>query len=147
MWTKSKSLNLTYSLVWLVLALLVAGVFLIPTFVRWYDMLSLRPSIFKSFCAALYASLVPAFAAMVRLCGMLGNIKKKLMFVSENTEHLRALSYCCFAECAVFFAFGFVRPLSFVLSFAACFFGLILRVLKNVFEEAVELRKENDAVI
>ena len=147
MWTKSKSLKLTHTLVWVVLAALVVTVFIIPSFVQWYDSISPREPIYKQFCAVLYACLVPAFWAMARLRGLLRNIMNEQVFVKQNTAHLRVLSYCCFAEAAIFFAFGFVRPMSFVVSFAACFFGLIMRVLKNVFEKAVELREENDAVI
>ncbi len=149
MWTKSKSLLLSYVIVWVVLALLVAAVFLIPQFASWYEQFMPVPvrSMRMSLSVTLYASLAPAFAAMLRLRGLLANIRQNQVFVQQNTRHLRVLSYCCWAESAVFFGFGFVRPTSFVLSFAAFFFGLILRVLKNVFEKAVELREENDAVI
>ncbi len=147
MWTNSKSLKLTCALVWVVFALLITAVFVIPQFVDWYEKISPRESIYWWFCGVLYASLIPAFAAMLHLHGLLGNIRLGEVFVKGNAAHLRALSYCCYAECAIFFAFGFKRPMSFVVSFAAFFFGLILRVLKNVFEKAIELREENDAVI
>ena len=34
-----------------------------------------------------------------------------------------------------------------VIGAAAAFFGLIIRVLKNVFAQAVEIREENDGTI
>ncbi len=147
MWANSKSVKLTYVLVWVVIAVLVAALFLIPPFARWYDYVSFEQPIFGWLCAALYLCLVPAFVAMAQLLGLLHNIRFERIFVQVNTRHLRVLAYCCFAECAIFLALGILRPTSLVVSFAACFFGLILRVLKNVFEKAVELREENDAVI
>jgi hypothetical protein len=40
-----------------------------------------------------------------------------------------------------------VRFLAVLPAFAAIMFGLIMRVLKNVFEEAVEIKSENDFTI
>ena len=43
--------------------------------------------------------------------------------------------------------FGFRMFYFFIIAAAAAFFGLILRVLKIVFEEAVIIREENDFTI
>jgi hypothetical protein len=83
----------------------------------------------------------------VKLISLLDKIRKGEVFVAQNTANLRALSWCCFAVSVIFFAFGFVRSVSFLGSFAAMFMGLILRVVKNVFAKAVELREENDGTI
>ena len=102
---------------------------------------------FVPLCATLYASLLPAFIALSRLMNLLGSVRRGEVFTKASCDDLRALSYCCFSVTVIFCAFGFYRELAFLVAFAAAFMGLILRVLKNVFEEAVALREENDAVI
>ena len=60
---------------------------------------------------------------------------------------LRIISWCCFGIAALFFVLTFFRMLALIITFAAALFGMIMRVLKNVFELAVELRQENDFTI
>ena len=60
---------------------------------------------------------------------------------------LRARPWCCLLAAVPFGVFGIWRSLSIIVALAAAFFGLILRVLKNVFEKAVELKEENDYTI
>lgn len=153
MWTKSKSVKLTTALVWLCTAAAVAAVFFIPALVQWYVGTRIgygaaaQTGLYLPLAVTLYVSLVPAFIALSRLMGLLNNIKLGQVFVRGNCDNLRALSYCCFAVCVIFTVFAFWRPIGLVIAFAAAFMGLILRVLKNAFEEAVSLREENDAVI
>ena len=54
---------------------------------------------------------------------------------------------CCFAASLIFIYFGFIRYFALFIVVAAAFFGLILRVVKNVFEQAIEIREENDFTI
>ena len=75
------------------------------------------------------------------------NIKNDIVFKPENCQHLRYISWCCILVAIPFGIFGFWRSLGFLVAFAAGFFGLILRVLKNVFVRAVELQEENDYTI
>ena len=153
MWTKSKSVKLTVILVWLCTAAAAAAVFAIPFLVRLY--IGFRPEygavsrqqLTLLLTILLYAALVPVLIALWRLIGLLHNIMREAVFVRENCTHLRILSYCCFAVCALFAGFSFWMPGLLIIAFAAGFMGLILRVLKNVFAEAVALREENDGVI
>ena len=69
------------------------------------------------------------------------------IFVQNNVKLLRILSYCCFAVTVIFIFFGIYTYVSLAIALAAAFMGLILRVLKNVFSKAVELREENDLTV
>ena len=48
---------------------------------------------------------------------------------------------------AVFIYFSILRPFAFTIVFAAAFFGVILRVVKNCFRQAIAIREENDYTI
>ena len=69
------------------------------------------------------------------------------VFVEENVKALRAISWCCFLVAIVFFAFFFYYILGLILAILAAFAGLVLRVVKNVFAQAVEIKEENDLTV
>lgn len=147
MWTKCKSLILSTILVKIVFGILVIMVFSIPFLVKWYDSISVREEVFVPLTIILYLAMVPAFVIVFVLNRLLSNIRKEQVFIDQNVTILRIISWCCFTVSILFFIFGFWRELSFLIAFAAAFFGLILRVLKNVFEQAVAMRIENDFTI
>lgn len=147
MWTKSKSVMLSSILVKIVFICLAVGAFFIPEFVEWYSCFSLRPKVLIPLCVTLYATLIPAFIAIISLNNLIRNINKETIFIAENVKLLRILSWCCFAASLIYGILGFFILLSFIICFAAAFFGLILRVIKNVFEQAIEIREENDFTI
>jgi hypothetical protein len=114
---------------------------------EWYDRVSGSDKIFIPLCMTLYSTLIPGFVVAFSLNKLLLNIRKELIFVDQNVTILRVISWCCFIVSIIFLCFGFLREFAFLISFAAAFFGLILRVLKNVFEQAVAMRVENDFTI
>ncbi len=96
---------------------------------------------------ALYASSLPGLICTASLLKLLSNIKKDEIFVHMNVTLLRVLSYCCMFVGIeyIIFANRYISMLFF--AFAALFIGLILRVIKNVFDKAIEIREENDYTI
>ncbi len=160
MLNKSKSLTLTGILVKVVFVLLVAALFCIPVCVEWYDTVSENmytgwetalagqsQSAYLPLIIGLYASVATAFVLIVELDRLVSNIRKGNVFINANVKILHVMSYCCFAIAAIWMAITYWRLLAFVVCFAAAFFGLILRVIKSVFEEAVSLREENEGTI
>lgn len=99
------------------------------------------------FMTAFYLCAVFAFTALFFLNRLLGNIKRSDIFIDENVKILRILSWCCYFVGITMVLYSFFEYPFIVISAAAAFFGLILRVLKNVFRKAVELREENDGTI
>lgn len=98
--------------------------------------------------AALYLCAALAAAALWDLRALLILAAGQEVFCARSVLLLRRLSWYCFGAAAVLLAAAFPAwpPLA-LLCAAAGFMGLILRVLKNVFVEAVRLKTENDYTI
>lgn len=99
------------------------------------------------FLISTYTACIPASAALYGLHRLLDNIDKDLVFIDKNMDILRLLSWCCiFAGLICLVSCVYYMPFL-ILAAAAGFVGLILRVVKNVFAQAVELQKYNDYTI
>ena len=94
-----------------------------------------------------YVGSVFAWLLLFRMWRLLGNLRRAQVFVPENVELLRHVSWCCVAGALV--ALGgslFYLPFLFV-ALAAGFMALIVRVVKNVFQQATEMKSELDLTI
>ena len=60
---------------------------------------------------------------------------------------LRRCSWCCMVVAAICLVFTAALFYFLLVAAAAAFMGLILRVIKNVFQQAMELKEENDYTI
>lgn len=153
MWTKTRSLILSRILTTAFTALILMLSFCVPTFARWYDGFSVgygllgRFGVFLPVCVGLYVCELFALAAMAALHILLRNISKGEVFTKQNTGCLRAISWACMLAGCIFFIMGLWRVMFWLIAFFAVMFGLIMRVLKNVFEQAVEIKSENDFTI
>ncbi len=78
---------------------------------------------------------------------LLLRVKKSLVFTNKSIALIRGISWCCFAICVVFALLGIYFQLSFILAFFAVFLGISLRVVKNVIEEAADIKSENDLTV
>lgn len=154
MWNRKRSVKLSIA-VCVVMALLIAFcVLALPYIYEWN--LAGRVGLIGNSRTVIGVTLgicaVVIFFAFYQLIRLLINIKKDDIFVSANVKALRIISWCCFFVSAVI-AVGAVLAFpqhifTFALiSVAACFGGLLMRVVKNVMQTAVELRKENDLTI
>ena len=99
------------------------------------------------FMASLYLCSVPAWVVLVLLGRLLHKIGGGQIFVAENVSALRGISWCCFAA-AVICLVSAVYYLPFLLAAAAAaFMALIVRIVKNCFEEATGMKNELDYTI
>ena len=78
---------------------------------------------------------------------LLLRVKNELVFTSKSVLVVRAVSYCAFLIGILFIALGYFFKIAFVVSVAAVFLGLCLRVVKNVIEKACEIKDENDLTV
>ncbi|MBQ8830699.1 MAG: DUF2975 domain-containing protein [Oscillospiraceae bacterium] len=69
------------------------------------------------------------------------------VFTSLSVAFIRGVSWCCYLLCAAFCGIGIYFQLAFIVAFAALFLGTCLRVVKNVIEEATEIKSENDLTV
>ena len=141
-WNKDKSVKLSKFCVCLFM-LILAGVCIGAP---WLFRLLIRLRVqdlagkFELFLVSTYTAAVPAAAALYGLWRLLRNISEGEVFIPENVSILRLLSWCCIAAGLVcLFSALYYMPFL-IVSAAAAFVGLILRVVKNVFAEAVRLK-------
>ncbi len=69
------------------------------------------------------------------------------VFTPKSVSLIRGISWCCYLVGLIFICLGFYFYLSFMVAFAAVFLGLCLRIVKNVIEEATEIKNDNDLTI
>lgn len=81
------------------------------------------------------------------LFGILIRVKRGQVFTGATVARIRGVSWCCFLLCLLFGVLGIWFLLSFVVAFIAVFLGLCLRVVKNVIEEATQIKNENDLTV
>ncbi len=147
-WSKSMSLWLSIFVCWLVLCADAAALFFLPRIVAGYLAWTAGESAsYTLLLAVLYT--VAAVAALI--CGallrLLYNIRRGDVFTDANVRLLRVISWCCYAVAALFGVLAFSHLFALLIAVAAAFFGLILRVVKNVVAEATEVKRENDFTV
>ncbi len=142
-----KSLIFTLIIDRIGIAVWLLCMFTIPFIARWYDMYSNKESIFVQFNIIVYLAMIPAAVILIMLNRLLSNIRNEKVFERKNVSCLRIISYCCFVIAGLSLVMAYWRLLAGVVFIAFAFVGLLLRVLKNVFEQAVVLREENDLTV
>ena len=147
MWNKDRSVVLSQIIIKICYAGLLACCFIAPGLVSYYAEKIADESVVVPLLITLYACVPPALCAFICLDILLKNIKKNQPFIMQNVTLLRIISYCCFLGALIFIYFSILRPFGFFVVFAAAFFGIILRVVKNCFRQAIAIREENDYTI
>lgn len=153
MWNSNKSITLSLIVCFVIILLLIFGAVSLPFLLKVYFSRFPNPAdhsvmfMFKSVLICFYVCLIPAFIALFSLIRMLFAIKREEIFTDANIIRLRILSYSCFAV-AIITALGgiFYVPLM-IITVAAGFMGVIIRVIKNVMCSAKILREENELTI
>ena len=104
-----------------------------------------------SFYIITFISYMLGIIALLTLFCMLRfivNLENDLVFVPQNIKWLRFISYGCLsAGLLLIIATVVYHKLFLVLSLAALFMMLIVRVIKNAFEQAVKMKEELDLTI
>ena len=94
-----------------------------------------------------YACCPAGWAAIVSLLRLLHNIRRDIIFTRQNIKLLRLISWCfVFTAFASGFATFMYYPCALVFA-AAGFLAIILRVVKNVMEQATIMREEQELTI
>lgn len=147
--TKEKrSIAITSVLIKIAIVFCTAALFLMPYAAKMYEQISFqRDNVTVPLLITFYVCAAFGFVILFVLNKLIKNIGSEKVFIDENVKLLKILSYCCFAIAVVTLIFARFRILVFVITFAAAFIGLILRVIKNCFTEAIRLREENDFTI
>ena len=145
-WTQSMSLTLSSVIVKVLALILAAACVYAPFGLKGYSFAHPEANPI-AFISAFYVCAAFAFIALFVLNKLLKNIRREDIFVHENVKILRILSWCCYFVGIATAIYSYWEYHFMIIAAAAAFFGLILRVLKNVFVKAVEIREENDGTI
>ena len=151
-WSDMRSLKLSKLLTYSLMVMLVVAFVCIPFISRWYISISANDSIIKSdafipVCIMLVICDIFGIVAANKLRDLIANIGKSEVFIEKNSQNLRVISWCCIFVGVTFSVFGLWRISFFLGAFFDLFMGIIMRVLKNVFEKAVSIKNENDLTV
>ena len=102
---------------------------------------------FGAIIALFYGVIVVAMAADAALIILLYHVRRGTVFTDASVACIRAISWACLAEGIIFAVLAAYFPFSALVSAAAVFIGLIVRVVKNVIEEATAIKNENDMTV
>lgn len=154
---KQKSLKITHIMIkafYIILALVTV----IPPIV--YKGKLFNGDIITMYYFTLLASVPAGAVALVCLDRLMNNLKNKIVFDTGNVKKLKTLGWCCFyASLVTLLAFGVASircdsvigiylysPL-FIIGIGEVFVGLVVRVVMHTFENAIEIKDENDLTI
>ncbi len=121
----------------------------LPEWLRWLLVVFDKPAeLLVPTLVTVYFTAVLAYAAIVLLFVLLNCIRKGEVFTSKTVAILRAISWLFFAAALCYLILGIeFRVFGMLIAFVCAFLGMILRVVKNSFEKAAEIKAENDFTV
>ena len=152
MWTNKCSIMLSKVLTLILTAAIASGLLFIPKLTDWYCGITVGNGFIGGdfrlpMTVILYITTVFGLTAAAALNVLLAGISKGEVFTGRNTLCLRVISWACLLAAAAFAVLGLWRFIFFAFAFLGAFLGIVMRVLKNVFAAAVELKEENDYTV
>lgn len=143
MWNQKRSITLSK----LCVVLFTVAMVIIAAKAKWlvhFLQLNTEPGYFL---ITIYAGCIPSVVLLWNLFFLLDKIEKDDVFITRNVERLRRISWSCIAGGLISFVSGFYYIPWLVVAIAAGFMGLIVRIVKNMVAQAVELKSESDFTI
>lgn len=168
MWNKEKSVRFTHFMVrmfYLILTAVAVISVVVPITVK-FD----REFVF--YIVPFYISAPAGYIALVCLDKLLIHIKQGIVFDNKNVKLLRIFSWLCFFVSMVTFLFvavvifrmyldtvgainvyfitiadWYYSIFAFSVAVAELFVGVVVRVVKNIFEAAIKIKEENELTI
>ncbi|NLJ76650.1 MAG: DUF2975 domain-containing protein [Peptococcaceae bacterium] len=149
MGSEEKSILLSRLCVLFFMGLLLVAVVAAPWLTHWFVEFSQAGLEDEAvyFMITIYVGFVPAAYLLYSLLKLLRGIESGQVFTIQNVEYLRRISWSCFAGAGIALASQFYYYPWFFVAVAAAFMGLIVRVVKNVVAQAVELKNEADYTV
>lgn len=155
MWNKYKSFRLTQIVIRICYFLLgIVAVTLPYMLENGFYKFDILPQIKQYIMLPFYAVVPAGYAALFCFDKLLINIKKEKVFDKQNVRLLKIISWACFyAGCIGLASFivilikDFMFETMLVLSAGEFFMWLVVRVVKHIFETAIELQEESNLTI
>lgn len=96
---------------------------------------------------SIYAGSAFGWLCLYELWRLLGNVRRGALFVPENVRCMRIVSWCCvWAALVAALSALYYLPFLFI-AVAAGFMALIVRIVKNAFEQAIAMKDELDLTV
>lgn len=96
---------------------------------------------------SLYAGSIFGWVCLCQLRRLLSNFKRSEVFVAANVRCMRLVSWCCvWAAVICALSAAYYPPFIFIAA-AAAFMALIVRIVKNAFQQAIAMKDELDLTI
>ena len=96
---------------------------------------------------SIYVCSVFAWIVLYALWRLLKNIRCEDIFTADNVRYLRVISWCCFAVAFVCLVSCLYYLPFIIAAMAAAFMALIVRIVKNVFQQALSMKDELDFTV
>ena len=95
-----------------------------------------------------YVALIFITIIDILLFMLLLRVREGKVFTAESVSLIRGISWGCYIVAGVFCGLSvYFVFVGLMVAFVAAFLGLCLRVVKNVIEEATEIKAENDMTV
>jgi len=149
-WTAKKSIVLSQCFVLLFAVLLLAlDIFCMP-FV--WALFHISPVLDHGFgpeplIVTVYLCSIPAWVILWSLQRLLRRIRNGDVFCEENVRDMRRTSWCCMLVSVICLAAALFHPLLLLIAAAAAFIGLIVRIVRDSFRQAVAMKDELDFTV
>ena len=155
LWNSKKSIILTkfciLALMVISVIMMFCGRYLISRFLSMTGGAKINISKELSLYIITFISYILGIIAQVTLFCMfkfVTNLEKDLVFIPQNIKWLRFISFGCLSAGLLLIIVTVVyHNLYLIFSLAALFMMLIVRVIKNAFEQAVKMKEELDLTI
>ena len=155
LWNSKKSIILTkfciLALMVISVIMMFCGRYLISRFLSITGGAKITISKELSLYIITFISYILGIIAQVTLFCMLKfvtNLEKDLVFIPQNIKWLRFISFGCLSAGLLLIVVAVVyHKFYLIFSLAALFMMLIVRVIKNAFEQAVKMKEELDLTI
>lgn len=128
------------------LAILASAPWMIKALVE-FSRVSLEHQAERLLLVTLYTGGVPALYILWKLWHLLENIQGGKVFIPHNVQLLRRISWGCAVGAVICLISGFYYFPFFIIAACAAFMALIVRVVKNVFQQALVLQEDADYTI
>ena len=149
-WNHQKSILLSQGFVLFFAVLLLAlDIFCVPAV---WCLFHISPILDHGFgpeplIATVYLCSVPAWAILWSLWQLLRRIRNGAVFCEENVRDMRRTSWCCILVAVICLIAAVFHPLLIIVAAAAAFIGLIVRIVRDTFRQAVSMKDELDFTV
>jgi len=115
---------------------------------RWFVLHRFRQFQYGFFLMIdVYTGSIPGWICLFQLRKLLANIGRGAVFTPANVRCLQLVSRCCFAVAVICLVSAVYYPSFVVAAAAAGFTALIVRVVKNILQQAAVMKDELDLTI